>query len=250
MARELGPNTHNRERGICVNCSQPIYKGRFDDVGWEPDHDPDADPLIWRHENFGYAACGDRKIGVRFAEPGGQTMSAAEASALLRQYTEGGPRSVDKDREALQRMVDNGLGDGYVYEAQEDPDDDVNHMTKLVPRKSLAEMAEEVYNFEVSKGWQPNDNRFPESLALLHSEVSEALEAFREIGLESRSTRKPYDPLGLPKPDDAASELADVFIRLLSTWHQYFPGQSLEAEYERKMAYNQTRSQRHGGKAL
>ena len=109
--------------------------------------------------------------------------------------------------------------------------------------KTLTEMAEEVYEFEKSKGWQPNDNRFPESLALLHSEVSEALEAFREIKFVERTRDD-------GKPDDVASELADVFIRLLSTWHQFLPELSLEDEYERKMKYNSTRSWRHGGKSL
>ena len=108
--------------------------------------------------------------------------------------------------------------------------------------KSLADMAEEVYQFEVSKGWQPNDNRFAESVALLHSEVSEVLEAYREWG----TTDMTDEFRG--KPEGVGSELADVFIRLLSSCHQY--GIDLHREYERKMAYNRTRAFRHGGKRL
>lgn len=107
--------------------------------------------------------------------------------------------------------------------------------------KTLNEMMDEVYQFECDKGWQPNNNRFLESLALLHSEISEALEAYREIGLDRRITHK---------PDDVPSELIDVFIRLLSTWHQFMVGYDMEEEYEVKMAYNRNRPYRHGGKTI
>jgi len=115
--------------------------------------------------------------------------------------------------------------------------------------KYLADMAEEVYEIECLLGWQPNDNRFGESMALLHSEVSEALEAYRTDGLADTTVPAvPGDPLGPPKPEGVGSELADVLIRLLSSARQY--GVDLEAEYERKCAYNRTRSHRHGGKRL
>lgn len=93
-------------------------------------------------------------------------------------------------------------------------------------------------------GWLPNNNRFGESLALLHSEVSEALEAYRirDWGSERDDG----------KPEGVSSELADVFIRLLSAWAQFVQphGFDLGDEVERKMRYNRTRSFRHGGKAL
>lgn len=43
-------------------------------------------------------------------------------------------------------------------------------------------------------------------------------------------------------------KLADVFIRLLDMVDVY--DFDLEAEYERKMAYNRTRPYRHGGRTL
>jgi NTP pyrophosphatase (non-canonical NTP hydrolase) len=119
--------------------------------------------------------------------------------------------------------------------------------------KSLAVMADEVYEIECLLGWQPNDNRFGESMALLHSEVSEALDAYREHGLDDATTHfggidmRTSKPLP-PKPEGVGSELADVLIRLLSSARQY--GIDLEAEYERKCAYNRTRTYRHGGKKL
>ena len=110
--------------------------------------------------------------------------------------------------------------------------------------KSLNEMKAEVVAFEISKGWQPNDNQFGTSLALLHSEVSEALEAFREGDWDS--VREDGKRLGV------TSELADVFIRLLSTWAQFLDpmGHDIQEQYELKMAYNRTRDQRHGGRAI
>lgn len=45
-----------------------------------------------------------------------------------------------------------------------------------------------------------------------------------------------------------ASEFADVLIRLLDECYRH--DVDLEAEYERKMAYNRTRAYRHGGRTL
>lgn len=106
-------------------------------------------------------------------------------------------------------------------------------------------MKSEVVEFEHSKGWQPNDNRFLESLALLHSEVSEALEAYRDKDWGSIRAED-------GKPEGVNSELADVFVRLLSTWAQFMDplGFDLEDVYELKMAYNRTRSFRHGGRTI
>ncbi len=114
--------------------------------------------------------------------------------------------------------------------------------------KSLAEMAQEVWDWCLDKGWEPSPSRtFGDEIALLHSELSEALEAYRKMGLDRHDSDDPRTP-GLPKPDDVASELADVLIRLLhySKAHHI----DLEAEYERKMAYNRGRPWRHGGALL
>lgn len=107
--------------------------------------------------------------------------------------------------------------------------------------KSLAEMANEVYAWCHSKGWEPDSERqFGTECALLHSEISEALEAFRERGFDS------WDGEG-GKPEGVGSEFADLLIRLLH--YSRVHGVDLEEEYERKMAYNQKRPYRHGGKA-
>lgn len=107
--------------------------------------------------------------------------------------------------------------------------------------KSLMDMRLEVFRLNTEKGWYEQSREFGTDIALLHSEVSEMLGAYREIGEAYRD-----DAHG--KPDDIASEAADVLIRLLDTCHRY--GIDLEYEYERKMAYNRTRPYKHGGKRL
>lgn len=124
----------------------------------------------------------------------------------------------------------------------------------------LAGMQAEVISWAVTKGWHGPDApevRFGEAMALLHSEVSEALEAFREQGTDDMTyplcrgqhfvdTREPLDHVC--KPEGVGSEFADILIRLLH-YSELF-GVDLAAEYERKMAYNHTRAFRHGGRAL
>lgn len=78
-----------------------------------------------------------------------------------------------------------------------------------------------------------------EAIALCHSELSEALESWRN-----------HEPVswtdGAGKPQGVASEFADVIIRL-GHYAEIF-GINLSAEVERKLAYNATREYRHGGK--
>jgi len=107
--------------------------------------------------------------------------------------------------------------------------------------KWLHEMADEVYDLNVRKGWYDESRSFSDEIALLASEVFEAFDSYRDIGLESHTAEN-------GKPDDVASEFADVLIRLLDTCRRY--DIDLQAEYERKMAYNRTRPYRHGGKKL
>lgn len=120
--------------------------------------------------------------------------------------------------------------------------------------KTIAQMTAEVRDVNTAKGWRSGDNTFGDYCALLHSEISEALEAWRDHKLADATgeVRSALDAVGLEgqpaKPEGVGSEFADVLIRLLDTCDVY--GIDLDFEYERKIAYNATRPFRHGGRAL
>lgn len=78
-------------------------------------------------------------------------------------------------------------------------------------------------------------------LALIHSEVSEALECVRDGDLEVRIAES-------GKPEGLPSELADIVIRVADLCGAY--GIDLGREIARKMTYNETRKHRHGGRLL
>lgn len=102
-------------------------------------------------------------------------------------------------------------------------------------------LATECYKIACEHGWYPEgkERNFGELLALIHSEVSEALESWRnnepEVSFSSDG-----------KPEGWMFEIADVIIRsfdLLSS-------RNADVEYllTTKMKYNTTRTFRHGNK--
>lgn len=88
---------------------------------------------------------------------------------------------------------------------------------------------------------QAQADRFGALMALIATEVSEAVDAYREHRMEAWTL-----PSG--KIEGVAAELADVMIRVADVAGVY--GIDLEAAITAKMAYNKTRPTRHGGKAL
>ena len=129
----------------------------------------------------------------------------------------------------------------------------------------LNELAKAAHENAVEKGWWKKDQPFPEILALIHSEVSEALEEYRDghkpneiyyrhFGLHSTSQypmtgylaeneeRQPYKPEGVP------IELADIIIRILS--YAGYKNIDIAAAVHVKMEYNKTRPHMHGGKLI
>jgi len=111
---------------------------------------------------------------------------------------------------------------------------------------AIDEMTAEVREVNVEKGWRDEGKSFGECIALLHSELSEALEAYRDHRLAD-ATEVVYGSR-LPKPEGVGSELADVLIRLLDLCDVF--GIDLEAEFHRKVAFNRTRPFQHGGRTV
>jgi hypothetical protein len=99
--------------------------------------------------------------------------------------------------------------------------------------KSLREITAEIRANNVARGWRPaeggpGENTFGDYIALLHTEVAEMTEAYRDWGIEDATATPDWengddDPedgptsadFPLPKPEGVGSELADVLIRAL-----------------------------------
>lgn len=139
---------------------------------------------------------------------------------------------------------------------------------------TINELTAAVHENAVAHGWWDNPPSFGEIVALCHSELSEALQEYRDSKplLYGTCAIKPEDckhhaicdnvgdPLAairnpdgevvsiICKPEGAAVEMADCLLRILD----WFGAEGLDAEaiIKAKHDYNTTRSFRHGGKAL
>lgn len=108
--------------------------------------------------------------------------------------------------------------------------------------KTISDLVNECYETSKSHGWWEGNQNFPEKLALIHSEVSETLEEYRN----GRAIREVYRMVGIEKPEGVPVELADVLIRVFDLCGYY--GIDIEKAMQEKMAYNKNRPYRHGGK--
>ncbi len=106
--------------------------------------------------------------------------------------------------------------------------------------KSIDEWKEEIHETAKEKGWWEEGRSFGEIVALIHSELSEALEEHRE------DDEMFY--IKDSKPEGKGVELVDAIIRILD----YMGKEDVDVEevLEAKHQYNQGRDYRHGGKKL
>ena len=107
---------------------------------------------------------------------------------------------------------------------------------------SIAAVAKLCHRMASEKGWHDEPREFGTDIALIHSELSEALEEARE----ERGFETWYGENG--KPEGVPVELADAVIRIFDTAEKY--GIDIETAIIEKMEYNAGRSYRHGGKAF
>ena len=110
---------------------------------------------------------------------------------------------------------------------------------------SVKELQKAVHATAVCSGWWENVDpvaHFPVAIALIHSELSEALEEYRA----GHDVTKVYVEDG--KPEGVGIELADAVIRILDYCEA--AGIDLDAAIELKADYNRGRGHRHGGKVV
>lgn len=138
----------------------------------------------------------------------------------------------------------------------------------------IKEWMKKIHQTAVEHGWWDNDvicfncstneRNFGEQIGLMHSELSEALEEYRngrpldylyfsdygdesEVDINLVCDKDNFGNLAsVCKLEGVGAEFADTIIRILDTCEKY--GIDIEKAIEMKMAYNENRPYRHGGK--
>lgn len=130
---------------------------------------------------------------------------------------------------------------------------------------TLNEYRDKIHENAVAHGWWDEERSFGDIVALCHSELSEALEEYRDgrpmewkaCNLWGGSCDKEECPHfkadgctcgNMDKPEGTAVEMADCLIRILDWCGK--EGVDIDRIVQEKMAYNETRAYRHGGKKL
>ena len=107
---------------------------------------------------------------------------------------------------------------------------------------TLAEIIEQAHETAKDKGWWDEPRSKLELIALMHSELSEAVECERNG--EDDLYYNGVEVGG--KPEGVAAEFADVILRIADCCAFY--GIPLETALKLKLDFNKTRPHRHGGK--
>lgn len=137
----------------------------------------------------------------------------------------------------------------------------------------LNDFAAEVHALAVEKGWWEPAPTFPEVITMIHCELSEAVQEYRDGApnvyyaclaagnsgcfcakeiVDCYYAKTADGTEGCPyrgeKPEGVAVELADAILRILD--YCAFAGIDIESVLETKHEYNKGREYRHGGKLI
>jgi len=110
--------------------------------------------------------------------------------------------------------------------------------------KSINEWTKEIHQLAKEKGWYEKERNFGEVIALIHSELSEALEEARKGSMTTYFEVNEADCK--EKPAGVYVELIDAIIRILD----YLGSKNVDVEelIKLKHEYNKTRPRKHGKK--
>jgi len=137
---------------------------------------------------------------------------------------------------------------------------------RVMSEKPINQLRDEIHQNAVEHGWWEEERTFGDIIALCHSELSEALEEYRNAKsilyyqCEYYDTRTKCpdqydgcqygenDGCNLRKPEGIVIELADTIIRILD--YCGYAGIDIEEAIRIKHEYNKTRPYKHGGKRI
>lgn len=112
---------------------------------------------------------------------------------------------------------------------------------------TFTELQREAHEISKSRGWYASEaENIAGKIALIHAEISEALEEYRNDNMELYYVEQgSFKPM---KPEGFGVELADTVIRIMDL-SEYLKI-DLESLIKLKMEFNKTRPFRHGGKKI